>query len=108
MPKLPDWYSEVRSRHPKLVAAYEALGERCHKEGPLDPKSRALVKLGIAVGARLEGALHSPARRALEVGVTLEECRHAVLLATTTIGFPAMMAALSWLEDIGGKSPRKR
>ena len=40
------------------------------------------------------------ARRSLEAGATLDECRHVVLLALTTIGFPAMMAALSWVEDI--------
>ena len=35
-----------------------------------------------------------------EAGATIDECRHAILLATTTIGFPAMMAALSWAEDV--------
>jgi alkylhydroperoxidase/carboxymuconolactone decarboxylase family protein YurZ len=36
----------------------------------------------------------------VEAGATIDECRHVVLLATTTIGFPAMMAALSWVEDV--------
>jgi hypothetical protein len=26
--------------------------------------------------------------------------RHVVLLATTTLGFPGMMAALTWVEDV--------
>jgi alkylhydroperoxidase/carboxymuconolactone decarboxylase family protein YurZ len=100
MSKLPDWYAQVTRRHPKVLEAYERLGEACHSAGPLDGKARALVKLGIAVGARLEGAVHSHARRALEAGASLDEVRHTVLLATTTIGFPAMMAALSWVEDL--------
>lgn len=108
MAKIPDWYQEVKKRHPKLFEAYEGLGEAGHRAGPLDERTRELVKLGIAVGARLEGALHSHARRALEAGASLDQCRHVVLLSTTTIGFPAMMAALSWLEDVAGKSPRPR
>jgi alkylhydroperoxidase/carboxymuconolactone decarboxylase family protein YurZ len=108
MPKVPDWYAQVAKRHPKVIKAYEALGETCHGAGPLDGKIRALVKLGIAVGGRLEGAVHSHARRALEAGASLDELRHTVLLATTTIGFPAMMAALSWVEDVGQPRPKGR
>lgn len=104
MPKIPGWYKDQRKRYPKVFDAYEDLGEACQQAGPLDGKTRALAKLAIAVGARLEGAVHSHARRSLEAGATIDECRHVVLLATTTIGFPAMMAALSWVEDVAKES----
>ena len=68
--------------------------------GPLDSKTRALVKLAIAIGALREGAVHSHSRRALEVGCTPDELRHVGVLAITTIGFPSTMAAMSWVEDI--------
>jgi alkylhydroperoxidase/carboxymuconolactone decarboxylase family protein YurZ len=100
MAKLPGWYSEQKKRYPEVLEAYESLGEACRSAGPLDGKMLALAKLAVAVGARLEGAVHSHARRSLEAGATIDECRHVVLLATTTIGFPAMMAALSWVEDV--------
>jgi len=100
MGKIPGWYEEQRKRHPRVLTAYEALGEACRSAGPLDGKTGALTKLAIAVGARLEGAVHSHVRRSLEAGATIDECRHVVLLSTTTIGFPAMMAALSWVEDV--------
>ena len=100
MPKLPGWYQEQRKKYPQVFEAYEELGEACQKVGPLDVRTRALVKLAIAVGTRHEGAVHSHARRSLEAGASMEECRHVVLLALTTIGFPATMAALSWVEDI--------
>ena len=100
MTKTPGWYQEQRRKYPEVLKAYEDLGEACRKAGPLDEKTRALAKLAIAVGARLEGAVHSHVRRALEAGAALDECRHVVLLATTTIGFPSMMAALSWVEDV--------
>lgn len=100
MRKIPGWYNEQRKRHPKVLEAYERLGEACQQAGPLDAKTRALAKLAIAVGARQEGAVHSHARRALDAGASVDECRHVVLLATTTIGFPSMMATLSWVEDV--------
>ena len=39
------------------------LGQACAEAGPLDAKTRELVKLGTAVGGRLEGAVHAHARR---------------------------------------------
>jgi 4-carboxymuconolactone decarboxylase len=36
----------------------------------------------------------------LEAGCTPDEIRHTALLALTTIGFPNMMAVLTWVEDI--------
>jgi alkylhydroperoxidase/carboxymuconolactone decarboxylase family protein YurZ len=47
----------------------------------------------------MEGAVHSHTR-ALEAGCTPGEIRHVVLLATMTIGFPAMMSAMSWVDDV--------
>jgi AhpD family alkylhydroperoxidase len=73
--------------------------------GPLDRRTAELVKLGLAVGARQEGGVHSHVRRALEAGATPEEVRHAIRLAVTTVGFPTMMAALTWAEDLlGGRT----
>ena len=109
MAKIPGWYQKQKKRYPDLFAAYESLGEACRASGPLDEKTAALVKLAISIGTRHEGAVHSHVRRSLEAGATLDECRHVVLLATTTIGFPAMMAALSWVEDVADpKAPRRR
>ncbi len=100
MRKLPERFTTFMSEHPELAEAYEALGKAVKGAGPLDKKSQALVKLAIAIGAGLEGGTHSAARKALDAGCTREELRHAAILATTTIGFPAMMKGLSWVEDV--------
>jgi 4-carboxymuconolactone decarboxylase len=97
---LPPRYQRFRDEQPRIVEAYEALGEATLATGPLDRRTAELVKLGIAVGARLEGAVHAHARRALDAGASADEVRHAVRLALTTVGFPAMMAALTWVEDV--------
>ena len=98
--KLPGRYLHFQKKHPKVFKAYEALGKATQEAGPLAAQTRALVKLALAVGARLEGAVHSHTRRAVEAGCSAEEIRHVVLLATSTIGFPGMMATLSWVDDV--------
>jgi AhpD family alkylhydroperoxidase len=103
--KLPGRFLLFQKQFPKVFAAYDALGHATAEAGPLDDKTRALVKLAIAVGSQLEGAIHSHTRRAVEAGCTAEEIRHAILLATTTIGFPAMMKALSCADDILNAKP---
>lgn len=102
--KLPGRYLTFQKDFPQVFAAYDALGNATAESGPLDSKTRALVKLGIAIGSQLEGAMHSHTRRAVEAGCDAAEIRHVILLATTTLGFPAMMKALSCAEDVLDKT----
>lgn len=108
MAKPPKQFLQFTKDFTDVAEAYEALGDAVHSAGPLDKKTRALIKLGISTGARLEGAVHSHVHKALGVGVTPEEIRHAVLLALPTIGLPSMMAALSWVDDVLPKSKAKK
>lgn len=103
MSKLPKRYVAFLETYPEIAQAYKSLGDATTQAGPLDEKTRALIKLAITVGARMEGAAHSHTRKAIEVGCSAEEIRHAVLLSTTTIGFPNMMAAMSWVDDVLNK-----
>jgi AhpD family alkylhydroperoxidase len=100
MSKLPKTYSKFIEKYPNVAAAYHGLGEAAAAAGPLDDKTRELVKIGIAIGARQEGGVRSHVRKAREAGATADEIRHACLQATTTVGFPTMMAGLSWAEDV--------
>ena len=96
---LPKAYENFKKAYPKIWQAYDRLGAAVHDSGPLDKKNRELLKLGMAIGARLEGAVHSHTRRALEAGATAQEIYHVVLLVLTTLGFPHTVAALTWVED---------
>jgi alkylhydroperoxidase/carboxymuconolactone decarboxylase family protein YurZ len=97
--EFPKRYRDFMREYRPVWEAYNRLGAAVHQQGPLDEKTRTLVKLGIAVGARLEGAVHSQTRKALDAGASPDEIRHAVLLAIPTVGFPGTMAAMSWVED---------
>jgi alkylhydroperoxidase/carboxymuconolactone decarboxylase family protein YurZ len=97
--KLPEPVDAFKNSYPKLWEAFCQLGERCHEAGPLDGKTRRLVKLALAIGAGLEGATHSAARNALASGITVEEMKHVAVLSVTTLGLPATMRALTWIDD---------
>ena len=101
--KLPERYTSLARDHPELIGAVEQLGQVLKQAGPLDEKTRHLVQLAAASASSSEGAVHSHARRALESGASPEEIRHAVILLTSTIGFPRVAAALSWVDDIVGR-----
>ncbi len=97
--KLPQPVEEFKNNYADVWNAFTQLGDRCHTAGPLDEKTRRLVKLALAISAGLEGATHSAVRNARASGITPEEMRHVALLALTTLGFPATIRALTWIED---------
>jgi AhpD family alkylhydroperoxidase len=104
-------FERFSKEYPKAHAAYERLGEACHTSGPLDVKTRELIKLGMSVASRAEGAVHSHVGKALRAGASPAEIRHAVLLAIPTVGLPTTVAAFTWVNDIlngKGKAAARR
>ena len=99
MEQLPKPYLEFRERFPQLADAYDKLGEAAHQSGPLDEKTRQLIKLALSVGAGHEGAVHSHTRRAMDAGAKKEELFQVLALAVTSIGFPPTVAAYTWVTD---------
>jgi alkylhydroperoxidase/carboxymuconolactone decarboxylase family protein YurZ len=59
-----------------------------------------LVKLALALGSGREGAVHAHVRKLVDLGVGADEIRQVALLAVTTLGFPAMMTGLTWINDV--------
>lgn len=98
MAQLPKRYLQFQERYEQVWQAYEALGAAAAGAGPLDAKTRELIKLGMAAASKSESAVHSHTHRALEAGATVEEIEQTVILAATTLGFPTMMTALTWAQ----------
>ena len=103
MAKLPAAYTRFTQRFPRVAKLHEELGKAAAGAGPLDERTAHLVKLGMAMGARSEGAVHSHVRRALAAGATAAQIRHAAALAVPTLGFPAAAAAFTWIDDVLGR-----
>lgn len=100
MAKIPARHKGVMKRFPAFGKALESLGKAAREAGPIDEKTSHLIQMAAAAATRSEGAVHSHARRAIEAGATKAELFHAVLLITSTCGFPTAAAALSWVEDV--------
>ena len=101
MAELPPSGAGIFAREfPATWEAYEALGKAASEAGPLDARTRRLVKLALAIGAGSEGAVHSHTRQGLAEGLDPKEIKQIAVLAITTLGFPAAMASFSWMRDI--------
>jgi len=101
MPTTPaNQYLNLKQRHPELLDAVEALGKVTKTDGPLDEKTAHLIQLAAAAAIRSEGAVHSHTKRAIDAGATPDEIHHAIILLANTIGFPNIVAALSWIDDV--------
>ncbi|AAZ96610.1 carboxymuconolactone decarboxylase domain protein [Thiobacillus denitrificans ATCC 25259] len=98
--KLPEHYLFEKKTHQAFINAVEDLGTALRQQGPLDEKTANLIQLAAAVAIRSEGAVHSHIRRAMESGASADEVYHAIVLLTSTVGFPTVSAALSWAGDV--------
>ncbi len=100
---IPKSYKQMHQSYPELMQAYESFGKEAREAGPLSAREVALVKLAISIGSGLEGASHSHCRKALQAGCTPDDLRHVAVVSAPTIGFPTMMRARSWVEDVLSK-----
>lgn len=98
--ELPSGAGQVARAYPEVWQAYAALGKTTAEAGPLDERTRRLVKLALSIGAASEGAVHSHTRRAVEEGISKKELKQVALLAIATLGFPQAVKGLTWIEDI--------
>lgn len=95
----PTVEKSFEEKYPEIFQTHRDMAQKCHEAGPLDDKTRRLIKLGAACGASIKGAVKSHARRARQLGISEDAIRHAIILTATTIGFPSMISALRWVEE---------
>lgn len=91
--------------HKDIYEAYSTYGKAIHeKGGPLDEKTKRLIKVAISATIQNEYSLTTHMKKALKAGCTLEEIEHTLLLIAPTVGFPAMMKALmTFREEINSR-----
>ena len=99
LPTPPDAYLGFSERHQQIAKAWEQVAV-AGKDGPLDPNTIRMVKLGVAIGAMREGSVHASVRKAMAMGISRETLDQVVAIAAGTIGFPAAVAAFTWIEDV--------
>ena len=93
-------YKWLLQKFNTVMEKHQDLGKAVRDAGPIDEKNSQLIQLGAATALRAEGSVNSHVKRALDAGASSEEIYHTIILLTSTIGFPAVSAALSWARDI--------
>lgn len=101
---LPKPYIDFKEYFPELAQAFEKLGVCCKEAGPLDARSARMVKMGMAVATGSRGGIKSQARKAMGEGFTIDELRHAAVLAMPSIGFAPVIAAIGWINEVAGET----
>jgi 4-carboxymuconolactone decarboxylase len=92
-------FTKFKDDFPKIYSDHEALGKEIHENsGPLDEKTRWLIKIAISGASRHALALETHITKAREAGVTDDEMKQALLLLIQTTGFPTFMEAYSILK----------
>ena len=95
----PRSWDRFAEEFPAVVAAYDVLSDVCRQAGPLDPTTMNLVKLAVSVGRGSERTVHAHAKKALRAGADPDALRQIALVALPTIGLPAALDALRWVDE---------
>ncbi len=96
---LPEHFQNFVKEYPQVWEAHQRLSEACAEAGPLDRKTRELIKVAISGTANQVTALQRHAVMAIQAGATEQEIYQTILLLITTIGFPRASAALQWARN---------
>ena len=98
LPNPPETFTAFVERYPELGEAWKMIAEG-GADGPLDEPTARLIKLGVAIGALRQGAVHSSVRKALAVGIEPAALEQVVALAAGTVGLPGAVAVFSWVRE---------
>ncbi len=87
-------FTKFKDEFPEVHKRLEELGKEVHLNGgPLDEKTRALMKVAISGASGHLRALETHIQAARETGASDAEISHSLLLLIPTCGFPAFMEA---------------
>jgi AhpD family alkylhydroperoxidase len=97
--QLPKHFNKFVEKYPEIWEGHQKVAIACSECGPLDRKTRELIKVAISGTANQETAVRRHAIMAKQEGATEEEIYQAALMLITTVGFPRASAVLKWAED---------
>jgi 4-carboxymuconolactone decarboxylase len=102
---LPQIYKRFRADYPEVMDALDGFAQTARGAGPLDEREQHVANLGIAVGCSSEGGVRSHTRKALGAGVEPDAIRQVAVLAISTAGYPAAIAAYKWINEVLDREP---
>ena len=103
MGKKEDNFGYFIKKHKEIASAHEDFGKLIHTHGgPLDEKTRWLIKIAVSTAGGHELALRTHLQKAEWAGCSPSEMEHAILLTASTAGFPTMMSGLMTFREAYG------
>jgi len=89
---------ELGKLSPDTVRGYTALGGAGAKTGHLDPKTRELIALAVAISLRCDGCITVHSEAARKLGVTKEEIAEALGVAVSVNAGAAIVYSTRTLD----------
>lgn len=100
--RTPQTLASFSAKYPRAWTRYRALREACDRSGPLTPRTRELIKIGIEVAVRRHGGLVAHLHRAQAAGASSAEIYHAIVLAMPLVGLPNVLDAFVTAQNTLG------
>ena len=92
-------FTEFKKDFPQINALHEQLGKEIHENsGPLDEKSRWLIKISISAACDHKRALMTHLKKAKNSGLTDQEIKHTLLLLIPTAGVSCFYEGILCLQ----------
>jgi|SRR5215469_765725 len=95
---------ELMKLSPDTVRGYRQLSEANAKAGQLDPKTRELISLAVAVTTHCDGCIVVHTDAALKAGATKEEISETLGVAVAMNAGTAMIYSTRVLDAVAAKS----
>lgn len=92
---------QIQREIPAVMEGFGKLHHAAVADGALDPKTKKLIALGIAISVRCEGCISFYVHAALEAGATRPEIVEAIGVAILMGGGPSLMYGVEAYEALG-------
>jgi AhpD family alkylhydroperoxidase len=99
MTGLPPVFEAMKEAYPVIWDSQLVLNELCDQAGPLDARTRELIKVAVLAATGYEQSVKGHTALALAAGASPAEVRQAVLLAAGPAGIPAVAYGLAWVDE---------
>lgn len=92
---------QLQRESPSVMEGFGKLHHAAVADGVLDPKTKELIALGIAISVRCEGCISFHVHDALKAGASRPEIVEAIGVAILMGGGPSLMYGLEAYEALG-------
>ncbi len=99
----PQTLRVFKEQFPGVWESYRELRDSCDNAGPLEDKTKEVIRVAISVALRRHGGLIAHLDRARSLGATEEELYQAILLNLPLLGFPDTLAAFKIASEHLGR-----